>query len=116
MVSLNDCTLEASNGGKGGAGGAWQEGGAGGAGGPGGNPSGNAKRGCSGGAGGFGGAGGQGGGGRGGHALAIAYSGATVSTSQEVRLTQGEAGLGGEGSSQQNAGAPGIKAPQQEFP
>ncbi|HTN84080.1 MAG TPA: PGRS family protein [Sorangium sp.] len=118
-VTLTDCVLKAGNGGKGGAGGDLQPGGAGGVGGVGGMGVGGSKNACAGGQGGQGGNGGPGGGGLGGPSLAIAYRGEAVKQEGQTTLMPGTAGAGGPGGSsnvEENAGAEGVSATEQELP
>ncbi|WP_437623726.1 PGRS family protein [Sorangium sp. So ce1151] len=118
-VTLKDCVLKAGNGGKGGAGGDLQPGGAGGVGGVGGTGVGGSKNACDGGKGGQGGNGGPGGGGLGGPSLAIAYRGEAVRQEGQTTLMPGTAGEGGPGGSsnvEENAGAEGVSATEQELP
>ncbi|WP_437288820.1 PGRS family protein [Sorangium sp. So ce406] len=118
-VTLTDCVLKAGSGGKGGVGGDLQPGGLGGLGGVGGTGMGGSKAACAGGQGGQGGNGGPGGGGLGGPSFAIAYRGDAVKQQGQTMLMPGTAGAGGPGGSsnvEENAGAEGVMAAEQEFP
>jgi hypothetical protein len=110
--------LTASTGGNGGGGGVGQQGAIGGNGGMGGlgtmvAPATFAA--CNGGNGGSGGTGGRGGGGRGGHSIGIAWMGVAPPEALMDSIEFGQAGNGGLGDDETNAGAEGLAAKTLEF-
>ena len=114
-VTLRDCTLAASDGGRGGKGAAGQKGGVGGSGGIGGQGANGSSAACSGGNGGKGGDGGPGGGGAGGHSIGVAYVG-TKPNRSGGSITLGTPGVGGApGSGTDGRGVDGVKAEELEF-
>lgn len=114
QVTLENSTVQTSDGGDGGAGAPGGQGGAGGAGGAGGDRFGGQGAGGRGGRGGTGGIGGAGGGGGGGPSIGIVEArGSSANLGSGVGITTGQGGRGG--SSPGIAGQPGARADRQTF-